>query len=89
MASRYVIYSDEFGVLLGESMAGAVFWSSFKNVGVSRAITFESQDVAQEYLDSWDVIPPSDVKFVKVKPDYGRYVSEKRCMEAGLSGWTC
>ena len=84
---RYVIYSEEMGVYLGNLM-GLGFWSKLDPVGQDAAVTIDSEAACMDHVKSWDNPINGPWKAVPVTPDMGTFASIERCVEAGLPRWT-
>jgi len=93
MIKRYLLVHKEFGIYLG-SCLGMGFWSELDPAGQTEACTFESEDAALKYMESWDdqlkvtpiaiatLIPESQL----IKDD-SCYATQKDIIDSGLSGW--
>lgn len=81
----YVITHPEMGIYLGNAF-GIKFWSKQSPVGL-RAITFETINEAEKVVARWQRIKRTNLRFVEVVADEGRYASVQSCMNAGLEGW--
>lgn len=94
MTRRFVIYTPELGVYLGNCM-GMGFWSKLDPVGQPAAVTFETPDKAQQHVNTWDTKPAAILLFVAVVADVGAdedrpsmyWASVTACVAAGLPAW--
>jgi hypothetical protein len=80
-----VIYSEAKGVFLG-TWLGLSLWSKFDHADHKSAVTFASEQVANEFIATWKD-KPADIRCVAVEPDEDNFASEKACRAAGLPGW--
>jgi hypothetical protein len=88
MTRRLVVYSEENGVYLGSAL-GFGFWSKLDPVGQPCAITFASEEEAQQFVNL--CCPWMPVRLVPVDIDDScgdtRYASIAACVMAGLPEW--
>lgn len=83
---RYVLYSEEWGVFLGEAM-GMGWWSKLDPIDQPAAVTFASPDEAKPLLEKSDPPIPDGYRFVEVTPSDGHYATISDIVKAGLPGW--
>lgn len=87
MNTRFVLYSPEAGVYLGNCM-GLGFWSKLDAAGQTMACTFPTEQDAAEHVASWDE-PPAFV--LETKPvqvaDASGYATVSEVEAAGMPGW--
>lgn len=84
---RAVIYSDSYGVFIGEAL-GLAFWSKLETGDQPGAATFIDEADAQDYMKGWLTPPPDDVRVVSVIADMPRHgASVAACVRAGLPDW--
>lgn len=87
MPKSVVIYSKRDGIYIGSAL-GLGFWSNIDPVGQLSACTFESESIAREYISECkNSFNQSDLQFIEVEPDEGRYATVVACVKAGLPGW--
>lgn len=86
MKLRLLLVHPEMGVYLGSCM-GLGFWSKLDPVGQVVAVTFESEKVVREVIDSWDS-PIEKWCTVPVVADVGHYASQTSCIQSGVESWT-
>jgi hypothetical protein len=82
-----VIVHPEFGIYLG-SFIGLGFWSKLDPAGQDAAVTFPSQQDAEQFMGTWDEGAPQGCQFITVIPDQGEYASVSACVAAGLEAWS-
>lgn len=82
-----VIVHPEFGIYLGSCM-GLGFWSKLDSAGQDAAVTFPSQQDAEQFMGTWDEGAPQGCQFISVIPDQGGYASVTACVAAGLDAWS-
>jgi hypothetical protein len=95
--NRFILCHPEHGVYLGSCM-GLGFWSKLDPAGQDCAPTFETQDLAMEYVDSWDLAGMSKEErktfissmtcvAVDADIDNGTWASMSACIKAGMEPW--
>jgi hypothetical protein len=83
---RIVIYHREWGIYLGQCIAGFSFWSKLDPDAQDTAITFESEDEAKECIAGWEANNnPAQFDYVLVESE--RYATIGQCTAAGLPSW--
>jgi len=92
LAKKALVITDaEMGIYLGGAM-GLGFWSILDPVGQPSAVTFPSEDEAEQFMASWDSGRPPGAVLVAVYPDdidgNTYYASIDACVAAGLKGWS-
>jgi len=63
------------------------FWSKIDPVGQPAAVTFPSEQDAQQHIAEWDGGRPDSIRFVEVVAGADGYASIAACVAAGLPGW--
>lgn len=84
---RVVLYSEEWGVYLGNAM-GFGFWSKLDPVGQTAAVTFLDEDEVRAHIATWDSGPPPAWRVVPVHRTYDGYALIEDCVAAGLPAWS-
>lgn len=83
---RWLIYSEECGIYLGNCM-GLGFWSKLDPVGQNAACTFSSLKDAADHVFSWEGGPPKDWVVTGVYVKDPPYATIEECKAMGLPGW--
>ena len=86
-SKAYIITTPNWGVYLGSCM-GLGFWSKLDHLGLDEAATFDSEQQAYAFMDTWDSKPSEKVSLLLVNRDrYGTHASLKACVKAGAELW--
>ena len=85
---KFIITNKDWGVYLG-SFIGLGFWSKLDPAGqpCACACVFDSEDDANEYINTWESRPDSAITIVKVNVKNEDYATIEECVTAGQERW--
>lgn len=84
--NKFIITNKDWGIYLGSFM-GLGFWSKLDPAGQPYACVFNSEEEANEYINTWDSRPDTAIILVKVNVNNKDYATIEECVKAGQEGW--
>lgn len=87
MSTRIALYTEDMGAYLGNCL-GFGFWSKLDHLDLNEAVTFPSEEVAEEEMAMWDSGRPAAPQFISVEvADEKGYATIEELVRAGIPGW--